>query len=98
MAGSELPLSERLQAAWDKHVQMLWMKPCLTPDLLRNFRDLWHQYTASSDDRTSTELRAMDRRELLTAIRDLVWLWQRVSVTAATANGHEQLATLADIS
>jgi hypothetical protein len=33
LATSELPLQERLQVAWDDHVQMLWIKPCLTSDL-----------------------------------------------------------------
>jgi len=36
-ATSESPLQERLQMAWDNHVQMLWMKPCLTADLLGEF-------------------------------------------------------------
>ena len=55
-ATSEAQLHKRLQAAWDEHLQMIWMKPCLTRDLLREFRDLWRDYTAPSDDRTSTKL------------------------------------------
>ena len=57
LATSELPLRERLQSAWDEHVQMVWMKPCLTHDLLREFRDLWQRYTAVSDDGRGTKLR-----------------------------------------
>ena len=38
VASSERPLQERLQMAWDDPVQMLWMKPCLTTDLLREQR------------------------------------------------------------
>ena len=56
LATSEGRLDERLQTAWDEHVQMVWMKPCLTRDLLREFRDLWQRYTAPSDDRQSTKL------------------------------------------
>ena len=41
LSSREGPVSERLQAAWDENVQMLWMKPCLTRDLLAEFRDLW---------------------------------------------------------
>jgi hypothetical protein len=39
VARSERPLQERLQMAWDHRVQMLWMKPCLTSDLLSEFKD-----------------------------------------------------------
>jgi len=51
LATSELRLADRLQGAWDEHVQMVWTKPCLTRDLLREFRELWRDYTAPSDDR-----------------------------------------------
>ena len=54
LATSERLLAERLQIAWDDHVQMVWMKPCLTRDLLREFRDLWRRHTALTDDRQST--------------------------------------------
>jgi hypothetical protein len=30
LATSESPLGERLQTAWDEHVQLVWKKPCLT--------------------------------------------------------------------
>src|SRR6478736_245604 len=96
LATSEDDLMERLQTAWDEHVQMVWMKPCLTRDLLREFRDLWHKYTAPSDDRQSTKLRDLTRDECHTAIESLVSLANTVAVAAATA-GDEQLATLADL-
>lgn len=96
LATSEATLPERLQAAWDEHVQMVWMKPCLTPDLLREFRDLWRDYTAPSDDRQSTKLRDLTPSEVRVAIERLVTLAERVAVAAA-APGDTQLATLADL-
>jgi hypothetical protein len=97
LATSEQPLAERLQAAWDEHVQMVWMKPCLTRDLLREFRDLWQRYTAPSDDRRSTTLRGLTREELVGAIDELAALATKVSVASAHASGDERLATLADL-
>jgi hypothetical protein len=97
MAGSEQPLDQRLQAAWDQHVQMLWMKPCLTRDLLKDFRDFWRRYTAPSDDRTSTQLRDLSTDELLRAVDDLASLCYRVCGAAAVSPEDEQLATLADL-
>jgi len=96
LATSEDQLARRLQTAWDEHVQMVWMKPCLTSDLLRDFRDLWHDYTAPSDDRRSTRLRDLTRDECQMAIESLLSLANRVAVTAAAA-GDEPLATLADL-
>jgi hypothetical protein len=94
LATSEDRLVERLQKVWDEHVQMVWMKPCLTRDLLREFRDLWHDYTAPSDDKQSTKLRALSRDESAVAIERLVSLANKV---AAATPGDEQLATLADL-
>ena len=37
LASSERPRRERLQTVWTDHVQMLWMKPCLTAELLTEF-------------------------------------------------------------
>ena len=96
LATSEDQLVERVQAAWDEHVQMVWMKPCLTRELLREFRDLWHDYTAPSDDRQSTKLRDLSRDDARMAIERLVSLAKRVAVAAA-GSGAEQLATLADL-
>jgi hypothetical protein len=96
LATSEDHLTERLQTAWDEHVQMVWMKPCLTRDLLRGFRDLWHSYTAPSDDRQSTKLRELTRDEAAVAIERLVALASKVAV-AAVLHRNEHLATLADL-
>lgn len=97
LAAAETPLAERLQAVWDDHVQMIWMKPCLTVDLLRDFRDLWQRYTAPSDDRRSTKLRTLTDDELVQAIDDLVDLSTRTAVAAARAPADVKLATLADL-
>ncbi|MEY2472706.1 MAG: hypothetical protein QOK28_2035 [Actinomycetota bacterium] len=96
LATSESELAPRLQTAWDEHVQMVWMKPCLTRDLLREFRDLWRKYTAPSDDRQSTKLRDLSGDECRAAIETLVTLANKVAVAAATV-GDQQLATLADL-
>jgi hypothetical protein len=97
LASSERPLQERLQLVWDDHVQMLWMKPCLTSELLREFRDFWHLYTAPSDDRTSTTLRVLSGDELKCAIDELVALSARTTVVAAQSADGGILATLADL-
>ena len=97
LATSEFPLAERLQTVWDEHVQMVWMKPCLTRDLLREFRDLWQRYTAPSDDRRSTKLRGLTREELVCAVDELVSLATNVAVASTRASGDERLATLADL-
>ena len=83
LAKSDAPLAVRLQTAWDEHVQMVWQKPCLSRDLLREFRDLWQRYTAPSDDRQSTKLRALTREQSLQAIDELVSLATSVLVAAA---------------
>jgi len=97
LASSERPLADRLQTAWEEDVQMLWMQPCLTPELLREFRDLWHRNTAPSDDPRSTRLRALDSAELVQAVDDLVTLSNRTVVAMAQGSGDEKLATLADL-
>jgi hypothetical protein len=97
LATSELPLGERLQSAWDEHVQLVWMKPCLTRDLLREFKDLWERYTAPSDDRRSTRLRALTREDLVRAVGELVALTTNVAAAAARTSDEEPLATLADL-
>ena len=89
-------MAERLQTVWDEHVQMLWMKPCLTLELLREFRDLWRRYTAPSDNRTSTVLRTLSDSELSQAVDDLVALWLGVVVAEAQTSGEVRFATLAD--
>jgi hypothetical protein len=97
LAKSERRLPERLQLAWDDHVQMLWMQPCLTADLLAEFRDLWRRYTAPSDDRTSTTLRDLPRDEIETAIDQLIALAARTRIVAAQSADEVTLATLTDL-
>ena len=97
LAASERPLPERLQSAWDEHVERLWQQPCLTADLLREFRDLWLRYTAQSDDPRSTKLRNLSGPELVQTVGELVALSIRTNVAAANATGDEKLATLADL-
>lgn len=97
LAVSELPLPERLQSAWDEHVERLWLQPCLTLDLLREFRDLWLRYTEQSEDPRSTRLRALSVPELTQAVGELVALSNRTNAAAANAKGDELLATLADL-
>lgn len=97
LATSERPLPERLQGAWDEHVARIWQQPCLTTDLLRDFRDLWFRYTAQSDDQRSTKLRNLSSPELVQAVGELIALAIRTSVAAANATATEKLATLADL-
>jgi hypothetical protein len=97
LAVSEDPLVERLPIAWDEHVQMVWMKPCLTRELLRELRELWQRYTAPSDDRRSTKLRTLTRQESVQVVDDVVVLATKVAITDAQASGDEPLATLADL-
>jgi hypothetical protein len=87
LATSEDPLAERLQTVWDEQVQMVWMKPCLTRELLREFRGLWHRYTAPSDDRRSTKLRGLTRNELVGEVDELVSSATDVAIGSARATG-----------
>lgn len=93
---SESPMQERLQHTWDAHVQMVWMKRCLTRDLLREFKQLWEEYTAASEDPRSTQLRALTPAEFASAVRVLAELTTRTAV-AASQRADDQLATLADL-
>ena len=86
LATDEAPLAARLQSAWDAHVQMVWMKPCLTAELLRRFKTLWETYTAPSDDPRSTALRGLDRAELTTAVCDLLPLSARAIQARASSD------------
>jgi len=96
LATGEGELAERLQFAWDEHVQLVWTKPCLTRDLLREFNELWRRYTGPSDDRESTRLRALTREEAVAAIEAIVSLANKVAIATAT-RADEKLATLADL-
>lgn len=97
VAKSERPLPERVQQAWDDHVQMLWMQPCLTAELLGEFRDFWHHYTEPSDNRTSTKMRELTKAELESVIDQLIALSSRACVVAAQSSPDVALATLRDL-
>ena len=97
LATSDDALTVRLQAAWDEPVGMLWMKPCLTVELLRDFRDMWRRYTAPSDDRQSTKLRELSHDEAVAAVDDIVSLLLATAVAAAQGDEDQPLATLADL-
>jgi hypothetical protein len=97
LARGDAPLAARLQAAWTENVQMLWMKPCLTRDLLAEFKGLWERYTAASDDRRSTKLRDMTPEELSAAADEVISLSIRTSIAAANASPDTELAVLADL-
>jgi enhancing lycopene biosynthesis protein 2 len=97
LAAGDDPPAVRLQAAWSGPVGMVWEKPCLTVDLLRDFRDMWHRYTAPSDDRTSTALRELGPDEVAAAVDEIVALLVGTAVAAAQAGDGVRLATLADL-
>jgi hypothetical protein len=97
VASSNASTEQRLQAAWDDHVQMVWAQPCLTRDLLRDFRDLWRRYTAPSDNPRSTKLRSLDDGEVAGAITQLVRFALRVAAEGEHVTSGERLATLADL-
>lgn len=78
---------ERLQRAWDAHYQNLWTSVYLPEHLNVRFKSLWEKYTAPSDDRFATELRAMDAEELTEAISAVVDL--AIDASAAAARGEE---------
>jgi hypothetical protein len=97
LATSEDPSAVRVQAVWDGDVGMLWEKPCLTVDLLRDFRDMWRRYTAPSDDRQATALRELSPAELAALVDDLISLLLGTAIAAATSGEDVDLATLADL-
>ena len=96
LAKSEQSLPDRLQTVWDKDVQQIWMKPCLTRELLQDFRDLWQRYTAASDDRRSTKLRTLTAQEEVAAIDELIALAIGV-LRVSNTQADPPLATLADL-
>jgi hypothetical protein len=97
LATSEAASHPRLQEAWTEHVGMVWEKPCLTVELLRDFRDMWRRYTAPSDDRTATALRDLDPEEMAGVVDEIMSLLLRTTVAAAEAGEGTKLATLADL-
>ena len=97
IARSDAPMPSRLQSAWDESVQLVWEKPCLTRDLLADFKSLWGRYTAPSSDRRTTQLRDLSPAEVLAAIDELLDLAVRTAIAAAQAPPDIPLATLADL-
>ena len=61
VAVSEGQLRTRLQTAWDESVQLVWEKPCLTPELLARFKALWDRVTDETAGPRSTRLRQFER-------------------------------------
>ena len=78
---------DRLQHAWDAHYQNLWTSVYLPEHLNVRFKSLWEQYTAPSENRFATALRAMDEDELTEAIRAVVDL--AIDTAAAAGRGEE---------
>jgi hypothetical protein len=97
LASSEDPLQTRLQTVWDESVQLVWEKPCLTPELLAHFKALWDRFTDKTAAARSTTLRPLTTPEAVTAIEDLLALAFDTAVTAAQAPADITLATLADL-
>jgi hypothetical protein len=97
VAASEGPLQSRLQKAWDESVQLLWEKPCLTVELLAQFKDLWERYTDSTAGPRSTMLQQMSGSEANAVVDELLALAVQTAIAAAQAPRDVQLATLADL-
>jgi hypothetical protein len=60
LATSEDPLAERLQTVWDEQVQMVWMKPCLTRELLGEATDMAVASARATGDRVMLGHRARE--------------------------------------
>ena len=97
IACSEESRQGRLQTAWDEHVQHVWERPCLTRELLRDFKALWDRYTAPSTDRRSARLRELTALEAGDGIDEVVTLAVRTAVAAAQAPPDVYLARLSDL-
>jgi hypothetical protein len=72
LATSQEALAPRLQRAWHDHVQHVWEKPCLSPELAIEFRALWERYTAPAADPHSTGIRTLDETEERAMAADVV--------------------------
>lgn len=75
---------------------MLWMKACLTRELLGSSGICGRATPARSEDRRSTKLRELSHEEALMAVERVVGLADRVA-RAVAAHRAEALATLADL-
>ena len=74
LATGEAEPDTRLQTAWAECVQMIWMKPCLTQDLLRQFKALWEEYTAPSRRPTEYEAATTHSRRIRWCSRRSPWV------------------------
>ncbi len=97
VAVSEGQLRTRLQTAWDESVQLVWEKPCLTPELLARFKALWDRVTDETAGPRSTRLRQLNASEAAAAFDELLALAVETAVTATQAPPDIRLATLADL-
>jgi hypothetical protein len=97
VAGSDGPLQTRLQTVWDESVQHLWEKPCLTTDLLAQFKGLWDGVTDPTAGPRSTRLRELTESEAVAAVNELIALAVQTAVAASDATPDVRLATLADL-
>ena len=97
VAVSEGQLRTRLQTAWDESVQLVWEKPCLTPELLARFKALWDRVTDETAGPRSTRLRQLNEPEAAAAFDELLALAVDTAVTATQAPPDIRLATLADL-
>lgn len=63
--------SECLQKAWTRNVQHLWERRYLPEELNERFKEMWHRYTARTDDSRTTKLRDLTPDEVTSAIEEL---------------------------
>jgi hypothetical protein len=97
LAGSDGALQNRLQTAWDDSVQHVWEKPCLTTELLAQFKALWDHVIDPDAGPRSTRLRQLSSSEATAAVDELISLAVLVAVTASQAPPDVRLATLGDL-
>lgn len=74
LATGDRPAATRLQAAWDGPVGELWEGIYLPTDLNEQFKQMWADYAAPSEDPRSTALRELTPSEEQAAIRAVVGL------------------------
>lgn len=74
LAAGDQPLANRLQAAWSGPIGELWTGMYLPRDLNDQFKQLWADYAAPSDDPFSTTLRQLTPDEQRSAVEAVVSL------------------------
>lgn len=73
----------RLQAAWSGPIGELWSGMYLPRDLNDQFKQMWTDYVAPSDDRFSTTLRQLTSDEQRSAVEAVISL--AMAIAAADA-------------